>query len=391
MMSSANAQQYLREAEAYLQRGNEAALKGDTDMAADLYSRALVVYPLYTDALLARARIREKQGNDEGALLDYSLLLEITPEQFEVIFSRAVLRYQRHYYDLARQDFRKLLSLPRGETNTVYYKQSVHSPGTTEILTLQANINGQIYHYLGLIELAQTQCYKSIQFIDSAILYNPAESDFYLNRALAKQACRDSIGARQDFLLAMQINPDNDIARYNLATIARQQGSTKEAEAALSEIIAVNPSLAESYLERAYLRLQNRNYTGALDDYTAALKLEPATTDAWLNRGIVKEKLNDYAGAIRDLNRAIDLQPDYALAWLNRGNVFSLQQQYDRAIQDYTVAILYDPAYGAAYYNRALAYAKIGQNKSACQDMQKAERLEMVIDPSLRKKVCGMK
>ncbi|MCU0358955.1 MAG: hypothetical protein MUE95_15430, partial [Cyclobacteriaceae bacterium] len=186
-----HAQPYLRIAEEHFRIGQIAYSKGAYVEAAAHVSKAIAANPVYAEAYLARARAYEKLHEPERALMDYNLCLEILPDQYEVLFSRAVLRYELKLYPLAHDDFRQLLRLPHGETNTVYYKQSAHQPGTVEILTLHSSNKAQLYHYLGLIELAMNNCGRSIQLLDSAILLNNTDPDFYSNRALARQQCKD--------------------------------------------------------------------------------------------------------------------------------------------------------------------------------------------------------
>ncbi len=382
------AQESRQSAERYYQLGQEALSQGRLPEARDYFSKAIAENPGFSDAYTARARVHEKLNNYNSALLDYGLSLELVPDQFEVLFSRAILRYQLGQYVQAQDDFRKLFTIPDGETNTVFYRQSAHSPGTDQIITLQTGINDQLYNYLGLIELKLNNCRKAILYLDSAVMVNSQEADYYVNRALARKVCGDA-EATTDFRKALQINPYNSIARHNLAVNDMKSGSYDSAEKELSEVIESDPMLVEPYLERGYYRMQHNRFKESLKDYDQAIKLDSLNPDAWLNRGMVKAKLTDRKGALLDITFAIELKPDYSLAWLNRGNVLASLNRYKEAIDDYSVALLYEPNYSAAYYNRALAEYRLGNRNKACLDLKKALSKGMLVDESVKRALCG--
>ncbi len=384
------AQVNRRLAEAAFNKGVQSLNKGKLNDALNHFNTAIVEHPGYAEAYASRAITRERLGNTNGALVDYTLSLELDPNQYEVLFSRAVLRYQLGLYTFAHEDFTKLLDMPIGETNTIFYRRSAHSPGTDKMFTAQGFLHAQIYNYLGLTELELGNCSKAIIHINAAINLDNSEADYFVNRALAKLDCNHE-DALEDFKLALELRPDHPIARHNLALESARRGSFAQAEQQLSETIQLDSMMLEPYLERGYYRMQNRNYTGSLKDFTKALSLEQNDPDIWLNRGLVREKLNDWQGAYSDYSKAIDLKADYTKAWLNRGNLLAAQLRYAEAIEDYSVAIFYDPEYGAAYYNRAIAFHSTGNHSRACNDLTKAIKLGIKVDDTMVKAICANK
>jgi tetratricopeptide (TPR) repeat protein len=383
-----SAQEWRRSAEQLYNNSIEAIKTGNLAEAVDLLSKAIAENAAYVEAYSLRASVRERLNDNQGALLDYNLSLELMPDQFEVLLSRAALRYQLGLYVPAREDFNRLLILPRGETNTIYYRRSAHSPGTDQMLTAQGAIQSQLFNYLGLIELELNNCLTAILYFDSAIYISNLEADYYVNRALARQDCnqKESIS---DFRKALSINPGHPIARHNLAIAAAKQGSYELAEQQLTETIQLDPMMLDPYLERGYYRMLKRDYKGALTDYNRAVELEKNDPEIFLNRGSVREKLNDWRGAYADYSRAIDLKPDFTKAWLNRGNLLVGQLQFDAAIEDYTVALTYQPDYAAAFFNRAIASYRAGNKSNACSDVKKAWQLGFKVEEKMVKQFCA--
>ena len=389
LMISLNAfsQDKLKQAEAFLDEGYKAMNSGRLNNAVELFAKSLAEYPAYTEAWNARASVYERLNKPDLALRDYTISLEFKPDQYEVLLSRGSLLFQLKKYAEAKVDFRKLLELPAGETNMIFYRQSAHSPGTDRIMTAQSGLKAQVYNYLGLIESSLLNCGSAILYLDSAIRLSPDEADYFVNRAMAKQACQDQ-SAMEDFNKALTLHPNHPIAKYNLAIAQAKAGHYDEAETQLTEAIRADSLMLDPYLERAYYRLMKKNYRGALDDYNQAIRLNQLDPEIWLNRGVAKEKLYDLVGAYRDYTEAIELDNAYVKAWVNRGNVLAAQQKYTEAIEDYSAAITYQPDYGVAYYNRAIAYYRLNRMEEACNDVKKAERLDQPVDQKTKERFC---
>lgn len=344
--------------EAILEEGMLLQENGKYADAIVLLNQCLYLYPTLAEAYALRATCKEQLTELNSALTDYTISLELLPNQYEVLLKRGALLFRLELYERSLQDFLKLLNLPTGETKTVFYRKSAHSEGTDKIMTAQGFLKPQVYNYLCLIETQLNQCKKGMAYADSAIALNPIEADYYVNRALAKQVCLDKT-FKADFDKALELNPEHSIALHNLALLESKDGSYEQAEKRLTEAINSDSTLSYSYSERGYYRFQRGDYRGAIIDYNQAIKLNNTNPEVWLNRGIAKERLYDFKGAYADYTQAIELQEDFTKAWLNRGNLFTKQGQYQKAIEDYTAAITFHPEYAAAYYNRALAYHQL--------------------------------
>lgn len=360
--------------------------KGLYHESISVLNRSLFLNAANLDAYVIRAACKEHLGDHSGALTDLNSCLELKPDNYEVLFKRAVLRYHLNRFELAKQDFIRLLTLPVTETNTVFYRQSAHRPGTNLIFTAQSQIRSQLYNYLGLIDIQLKQCSDAVAWLDSAIRLSPNEADYYVNRFLAKQQCGKP-NPTQDLEKALRLNPNHALGMHHLA-LTETHDDDAVREKRFTEAIAADSLLLDPYLKRANFRLSKNDYAGALRDYTVALKLKADDPEIWLNRGLVREKLTDFAGAYADFSRAIDLQEDYVKAWLNRGNLLALQKRYAEALEDYSVALIYKPDYAAAYYNRALAYYHINKPDEACTDLKRAEELNQPVDLKVKKRIC---
>jgi tetratricopeptide (TPR) repeat protein len=102
----------------------------------------------------------------------------------------------------------------------------------------------------------------------------------------------------------------------------------------------------------------------------------PATlANAYSNRGMALAGKRNYDGAIEDFSTAIRLDTQQASFYYNRGVVYGRKGDYDHAVADYSSAIALDPKKGAAYHHRAFAYFKLGKTSDALPDANRAVEL----------------
>ncbi len=372
--------------------------KGEQALEANSYKTALAHFneclrldPYFMEAYQSRAMAKEHLGDTKGALNDFNIYLESKPDNAEALFTRAVLRYQYGQWEVAREDFLKLLKLPAGETSTVFYQTDKSTGAANKIMTAQGEMRSTFFNYLGLIDSKMKKFLRAISYMDSAIKLNPKNPDYYLNRGLAKQMSGDTIQAVADYQLTLEADPENTLARHNLASLSSKKVDPKESLKLLDEAIEKNPKEPYSYSQRGFIKLNMNDLQGALQDYTQALKLDAQDADYWFNRAIVKEKMKDNAGALEDYTQAIKVREDYEKVWLNRGNLLHNMGKVKEAVDDYTVAIRYHPEYGSAFYNRALAHQKLANPKDACNDLLQAQKFGMVIEKKVMEKICGAK
>lgn len=132
---------------------------------------------------------------------------------------------------------------------------------------------------------------------------------------------------------------------------------------------------AEGVFREGLNKIEQGDFQGAIDDFTAVLKLNPNVPDAYYFRGLARDLLEDNEEAIKDYSEAIRLDPKNTYAYNNRGTVYAELKEYQKAIEDYDRALDKDAENANAYYNRALAHTAIGKSENALADFQKAADL----------------
>lgn len=94
-------------------------------------------------------------------------------------------------------------------------------------------------------------------------------------------------------------------------------------------------------------------------------------------RALAKRAQKNFAGAIEDSTIAIKLAPESALAYRDRGDAYRQSGKYDLAVADYTKAIQLDSSKGSSnYWRRAKAYEILNNVDLARKDLEMAKKLD---------------
>jgi tetratricopeptide (TPR) repeat protein len=94
----------------------------------------------------------------------------------------------------------------------------------------------------------------------------------------------------------------------------------------------------------------------AIDDFTAAIRLDAKLPFAFINRGISWVMVGAYDRAIDDFANGLRIDPRNARAYNNRGGAYRDRGEFDRAMADFNKALALDPKLADALFNRGTLY-----------------------------------
>ncbi|SRR5579883_826617 len=146
-----------------------------------------------------------------------------------------------------------------------------------------------------------------------------------------------------------------------------------------TEAIRLKQNYAIAYYYRGSARAQMGDQQGAIEDYNQALRINPYLALAYNNRGLARNQLGDKQKAMEDYDQALRIDPSLAVAFYNRGATFVELGNKQKAIEDYDKALQINPNLALAYNNRGLLRAELGDKQKAIEDYDKA----LQIDPNL--------
>lgn len=114
---------------------------------------------------------------------------------------------------------------------------------------------------------------EALVLLDEFIAANPDDVDAVRERAFVQVELRNLPEARDDLLLAIQLEPGFAWSHYKLGFVLFLLGESDEALVRHTRAIELDPKFMMAYQNRAWIRQERGEFEGAIADYTQALKL----------------------------------------------------------------------------------------------------------------------
>ncbi len=255
-------------------------------------------------------------------------------------------------------------------------------PGSSKVLV----IPGQEQFNLGRKLLADGDAKDAVSAFTEAIDRSSGYAPYYVNRAKAHEALKETEKAIDDYTLALRANPEYAEALYGRAALFLQKGFPEQAIVDLNEAVRLVPDSYQAVLLRAQADLAAKKYAEAIDDARSAICLNAENGEAYFVLGSAllaspnqePDKAIDYfTEAIRrDKSLTTQVAPELAQAYFQRGRAYLKNENTYQAIMDFTEAIRLKPDDAKAYLDRAEAYSKGNDLEFALANLDDAVKLE---------------
>ncbi len=144
-----------------------------------------------------------------------------------------------------------------------------------------------------------------------------------------------------------------------------------KAKAAAQKALDIDPSLAEGYTSRAFVKLAyDWDWLGAEADFKRALELNPQypTAHQWYASYLVQ--MGKFERARREIEQAQKLDPLSPIISSNAGFYSYFEHRYDEAIEQYQKTLEIDPNFWVARHYLGLAYAQQGAHEQAINELR---------------------
>lgn len=257
-------------------------------------------------------------------------------------------------------------------------------------------------YYLGL-------CYLEIsKFKEALISYNnaidvrnvPFDSLYnsyliYFDRAKVKyNHFNDTIGALQDLDKAIELSKtiyyfrdENNAPSKLLAKRATIRLDTKDYQGALDDLRKANKSIYFSkdgrsdythYLECYLIRILDGDMSDALTSINQAIIQYDNISSYYRERSRVNFELKEYSNALVDLNKSFELNPKSidALAYSDRAKIKALLNDNLGAIKDLDSAIKLDIKNDSYYFLKGITLNRLGDDYGAILQYDKAIEID---------------
>jgi len=138
----------------------------------------------------------------------------------------------------------------------------------------------------------------------------PEHAEHWTNVGIEGFQSGDLEAAEAGFRKALELQPDYDYARYNLAKTLNGAGRPAEAVALLDELLAANPGDLDARATRGSAALLLQDYRAAEADFQLVLQGRRRDAAAWYNLGMALEYQERSADAETAYRQAIHLDPE---------------------------------------------------------------------------------
>ena len=179
------------------------------------------------------------------------------------------------------------------------------------------------------------------------------------------------------------VDPKTVAAFFRRGSRSLGRGQAVRAVEDLSAALRLDPKSADVLAQRALAYRARKDYDLALDDVAEALKLDPRNPWAFNARGCVHTDHGRNDAALRDFRRAIQLDPRVPIFHANRAVAHANKGEHEPAVRAYDDALRLDPAVAEWYYRRGLSVEQLGNREKAEEDYVRAVR----IDPTYRERL----
>jgi len=180
-----------------------------------------------------------------------------------------------------------------------------------------------------------------------------------------------------DYDKAIALDPSNARAFNNRALAYAALGKPDQALADYAAAIKLDPAYLRAYENRLRLLEQRGDLTGMAADYRQLAALDPKNTARYRYReGSALYGLRDFTGARQAYDAAIAADPQQVDAWYARGLLSFAEGKRGAALVDLDTALRLSPRAANAYYARGLAYSAGGDEARAIEEYTKALALK---------------
>lgn len=320
-------------------------------------------------------------GKEQSAAKLLEKCIEIDPQHFEAKSLLANLYAKWGRIQKAEQYFHEILSQDSTNLNTYYnlallYLQKDEKEKAAEmyeqILVYQDFVNPQIILGLGEIYLEMNDFKKSAATYEKLIENSPQDPLGYYGLGFSQEVLKDTIGAIENYRMALQLQNNLKEARERLANLYILLKKYEPALDLYMAAIAEDSTNLSSWLQVSEI-YRNQNDTSQTIATLQSIKNRfPKDWRGYLNLGRLYLDLGKDKKAYFEFNEVIRLKPDIVWGWLFMGytqmNLDSLNASKDALEQ----ALKVSPDEPLANYYLGLVLNQMNRDAAAIPYFEKA-------------------
>ncbi len=171
----------------------------------------------------------------------------------------------------------------------------------------------------------------------------PNTPNAYVNLGIAYRETGNVVLAEKNYRKAIELDPANGVAAFNLATLLTDTGRYEESldyglRISAQAVVLVNPYVA---VAGAYAGL--KRYDEAIKNYKTAINLDPDSAYARHGLSVVYVITGEKDKAVEQLNEALRIDPGMSDAHYNLALIYEEMGKTDEAVYHYGMVLKINP------------------------------------------------
>jgi len=184
----------------------------------------------------------------------------------------------------------------------------------------------------------------------------------------------DFAKAMEQFNIVLKIDPNDDMANFNVARVLEERGMKDQALAGYREVLKIGIDklmISNAYCAIGRLLAAKGDYEEALDSFAQGIKLKPNNGELHISMASTLMEMGKVEDAIGVFQTAVTLKPDAKL-YNNLGLAFTSVGNAEGAMNSYKTAIWHDPNNAEAHYNYGNLLLALEKPAQAAGEYEKA-------------------
>jgi len=137
-----------------------------------------------------------------------------------------------------------------------------------------------------------------------------------------------------------------------------------------------NPNNADACYNLGVYYARSGNYKKAIEAFKRAVKVKPDDAEAHFSLGLAYGQTGLCEEEIQAYKHAVTIKPDLARAYCNLGNSYNKLGLYEQSIEAFKQAVKLNPDNAAAHHNLGAAYLQTGDRNAALKEYKILKMLD---------------
>lgn len=232
--------------------------------------------------------------------------------------------------------------------------------------------------YLDLaMELENASDYKgAIEVLKAAMQHNPKNEGAIYELAYCYDQLDDAANAIKSYSDFIEENPYSFTSWYNLANAYSKNENYEKAIWAYDYCLIINEDFGPAYFNLGNAYLSQEKYKLAIENFEKCMEIDGDDPVALCYIGEAYEQLDQLALAKMFYQRSMEMAPLLPDAWLGMGIVHDLEGKTFEALTFIFKALELDDQNAGIYHVLAGAYEKLGETELAIENYMNAINLD---------------